>query len=129
MPFLNFFLFERLVVTYILQIYTNGYVTLGNDFNSGRPRLLMDQTELQAESMVAPFWSDIDMSSDSRVWYHFYNKFSAKSLVSLRQAQSLIVQNYKDPAVASGFDPNTALVVTWENVRPAPASIHSTQVL
>jgi hypothetical protein len=84
--------------------------------------------EVQAENMVAPFWSDIDMASDSRVWYHFYNKFSNSSSGILSQAQSLVVQGYRDPAVAAGFDPNTALVVTWERVYPAPANMYPMQV-
>ncbi|XP_062596320.1 serine-rich adhesin for platelets-like, partial [Saccostrea cucullata] len=76
--------------------------------------------------MVAPLWSDIDMTRDSRIWYHFYNKFTADSSV-LSQARSLIVENYRDSVTASSFDPNTALVVTWENVHPAPVSSYSSQ--
>lgn len=121
---------QRLVFinyVFIFQIYTNGYVTFDSYFNSGRPQQFSVQPGSLPDKIVAPFWSDIDMTADSYVWYHFYNQFSANSSV-LYEAQTLIVQNYKDSMVASSFSPNTALVVTWENVRPAPASVYSSQV-
>lgn len=102
-------------------------MTFDSYFNSGRPQQFYVQPGSLPDKIVAPFWSDIDMTADSRVWYHFYNQFSANSSV-LYEAQTLIVQNYKDSMVASSFSPNTALVVTWENVRPAPASVYSSQV-
>lgn len=112
----------------VFQIYTNGYVTFDSEYNSGRPQKFTGQRAGQPDAMVAPLWSDMDMTGDSNIWYHFYNRFSANSSVLL-EAQSLIVDNYKDPVLASSFSPNTALVVTWENVKPAPASIYSSEVL
>nr|XP_022333526.1 mucin-like protein [Crassostrea virginica] len=109
-----------------IYIYTNGYVTFDSEYNSGRPQKFTGQSAGQPDAMVAPLWSDMDMTGGSNIWYHFYNRFSANSSVLL-EAQSLIFDNYKDPVLASSFSPNTALVVTWENVKPAPASIYSSQ--
>lgn len=113
------------------QIYTNGYITLDSNFESPNPASLDPNNNPQ--KMVAPFWSDIDMKSDSKIWYQLYNRFedAGASDVSsvLSKVQSLVVENFRDSSVAGSFEPNTALVVTWENVVQSPARDHAAQVI
>jgi hypothetical protein len=112
-----------------LQIYSNGYISVDERFDDSKPTLLSDTSGAAADKMVAPFWTDVDMTQGSGIWYRLYQKFGERddSAILLR-VKDQIVNNIKDPKDVTSFDPNTALVVTWENVVPSPRSRYTSKV-
>lgn len=114
------------VWSFEFQIYTNGYVTLDSNFESAKPSKLSKDDSYK---MVAPFWADIDVKSDSKIWYHLYNKFGNADVTSiLSETKALVKNNFRDTTVSESFEPNTVLVVTWENVVPSPQRFHKMEV-
>lgn len=108
------------------QIHTNGYITLDSNFESAKPTLLKLG---KSQKIVAPFWSDIDLKNDSKIWYHLYNKFDTTDVSLIMTEVKLLVKgNFRESNVADSFEPNTVLVVTWENVVQSPARLHDNQV-
>lgn len=106
-------------------IHTNGYITLDSNFESAKPALLKSGN---SQKIVAPFWSDIDLKNDSKIWYHLYNKFDSTDVsLIMSEVKSLVRGNFRESSVADSFEPNTVLVVTWENVVQSPARLHETQ--
>ncbi|XP_061188739.1 uncharacterized protein LOC133196904 [Saccostrea echinata] len=114
------------VVSNRIFIYTNGYITFDSNYESPNPAILEPNNNPQ--KMVAPFWSDIDLKTDSKIWYQLYNKFGTANVSNtLSEVKSIVVENFRDSSVAGSFEPNTALVVTWENVVQSPALNHALQ--
>ena len=111
------------------QIFSDGYISMDTRLDVGRPGLFSD-TVSSGDRILAPFWSDIDLTEGSRVWYHLYQDDGSLGVRNyLSQAKAFIVQNilYPEGERETG-DPNTLLVVTWERVVPAPRALSPTKV-
>lgn len=111
------------------QIFSDGYISMDNRLDVGRPGLFSD-TVSSGDRILAPFWSDIDLTEGSRVWYHLYQDDGSLGVRNyLSQAKAFIVQNILYPeGEREAGDPNTLLVVTWERVVPAPRALSPTKV-
>nr|XP_022318516.1 uncharacterized protein LOC111121500 [Crassostrea virginica] len=101
---------------------------MDNRLDVGRPGLFSD-TVSSGDRILAPFWSDIDLTEGSRVWYHLYQDDGSLGVRNyLSQAKAFIVQNILYPeGEREAGDPNTLLVVTWERVVPAPRALSPTK--
>ncbi len=106
----------------LLQVYTDGYVTMQQKLLNSNPEKL----PYGDYSMVAPFWSDIDNkgSTGGSVFYHLYDRYSiiqrqANDADTFLQRASHFLKNKQ--TIFANFDPVTALLVTWDKVNPYPA--------
>lgn len=112
-----------------MQIYSNGYISVDERFDDRKPTLLSGTFGTAVNKMLAPFWTDIDLTCGSGIWYQLYQKFGERDDGAvLDGVKDHIVNNIKDQKDVISFDPNTALVVTWENVVPSPRSLYSSKV-
>ena len=95
---------------FFLQISTNGYISFDRAFASPYPTRFPGFTYT---SLVAPFWSDVDIRRDGKVFYNVYMKTTS----------SYIERATHDVRQFSRFDSFTAhwvLVVTWDRVPNYP---------
>lgn len=103
------------------QICANGLVSIGTRSCSAPYSDLGRPFSSRGPSIIAPFWSDIDITrslgvDDNRVYYRLYENTS----LSLNDSKILErIQDYvRYQSTALKFAPQRALVVTWYRVRP-----------
>lgn len=88
---------------------TNGIVSFGKPFYAWRSELFPGTHHT---TLVAPFWSDIDIRGpDGNVYYHVYD--DPHSPLVVRASREV------NESVAA-FDAHWVLVVTWDNVPAFP---------
>ena len=82
-------------------------------------------------SVIAPFWTDIDLrSTDGKVYYNHILRSSAEEEVAPRAAEvfdaakRLVLTGAGD----AGFLPTEVVTVTWQDVSLYPAEFYSSQV-
>ena len=86
-----------------LQIYNNGYVSLGGGVTGGcTPRPF----PFGGAPMIAPYWADVDTRGTGSVYYK-----SSTSSRDLNRAAGLISSTYR-----TSFRPNRVYIVTWYRV-------------
>ena len=94
----------------LLQIGTNGYFTLDQQFNDYQSVVFNEHTNM---SLVAPFFTDIDISSYSGAGNIFYEAHTADtSQTLLSSIDSVINQNME-----TEFHGEWLLVAEWNNVQ------------
>lgn len=115
---------------FLLQIYSDGFISADARFDEGKPTLLSDSSGALADKILAPYWTDIDLSSQSRIWYQLYQDNRAQNVGAIfTDAKELVVNGIRDQGGdGEPFNPNSVLIVTWENVVPSPKSLFPTKV-
>lgn len=115
---------------FLPQIYSDGFISADAKFDEGKPTLLSDSSGALADKILAPYWTDIDLSSQSRIWYQLYQDNRAQNVEAIfTDAKELVVNNIRDQGDdVEPFNPNSVLIVTWENVVPSPKSLFPTKV-
>lgn len=126
-----------IIVCVCVQIYSSGYVTLGEEFTRCTPGSfdsLLNNRKRQSVrqsgfAMLAPLWSDTHVSSSAtfssytNVYYHIYD--STDTLT--RDVDETVTMNYvlekaKDDAMnyggVSDIEPTWVMVITWKNMQP-----------
>ena len=103
-----------------LQVHVNGIVSLDSPLYPAYYPSLYRYSGWQ-NSVIAPFWTDIDLSgTDGVVYFGHISRSSADDIVSTRDAEvydtvrSLVVTHQGD----TGFLPTEVVTVTWHNVSP-----------
>jgi len=75
--------------------------------------------------MIAPFWSDIDLSvgGSSRVYYGQHGRDSEDEALDQRDANVLdaAAKVIKDDTGDLGFMPTSLTKITWKDVAPYPS--------
>ena len=96
--------YYSLVFSYTMQIYNNGYVSLGAGTTGGySPRPF----PFRGAPMIAPYWADVDTKVGSgRVYYR-----NSASSTERRRAGLLISSAYR-----TSFRPTNLYIVTWYRV-------------
>jgi len=120
-----------------LQVHVNGFISLGSPPYplpwSSYPELYPDYYYWYRWyfSVIAPFWTDIDLSyTDGVVYMGHVSRSSADQQVTpqaaeiFEAARQLIVSGSGDV----GFLPLEVVTVTWHNVSPYPSYLYSSQV-
>ena len=69
-------------------------------------------------SILAPFWSDVDYSSQGNLFYQLYSDSHADSQI-LHNATQLVIQSANAPP---SFNASSLLVATWSRVLPSSGS-------
>jgi len=131
---------DEYIFVQMLQINVNGYVTFQRPYTASVPR-----TFPPTLSIIAPFWSDIDLTSGSgRVFFRCYsrdvilpNPFNAscqndagswppaaRDNCIFEAVQREIKQYYGN----TNFQPTMVCVVTWQSVQPYPSKETSNEV-
>lgn len=112
-----------------IYIYSDGFISADARFDEGKPTLLSDSSGAIADKILAPYWTDIDLSSQSRIWYQLYQDNRAQNVGAIfRDAKELVVNSIRDQGGdGEPFNPNSVLIVTWENVVPSPKSLFPTK--
>lgn len=72
------------------------------------------------QKVIAPFWTDLDVVEDSRLWYHVYYKYDRLDSNPTRTQNIMdrAEQAIKDTYTALEFTPVLVLIVTWEKFIP-----------
>jgi len=109
-----------------LQIHINGFVSLGSP-----PYPAWDPHFSNRSSVIAPFWTDIDLrSTDGVVYFNHILRYSAEEVVAPRDAEVFDAAKLLALSGAgdAGFLPTEVVTVTWQNVSLYPAELYSSQV-
>ena len=118
-----------------MQVHVNGFVSLGSPPYppswSFYPQLNYYDYFRYQHSVIAPFWTDIDLyNTDGVVYLGHVSRSSAEERVTPRAAEvfeaarQLIVSGAGDV----GFLPTEVVTVTWYDVSPYPGYWHSSEV-
>ena len=98
------------------QISQNGYFTFGSD-----PKFRAQQEESykfpKNVPIFAPFWTALDLSANGKIYVDQYKGCKAKDRQKLSVINKII-----------GFKTESAMVITWENATPYPASEFANEV-
>ena len=89
----------------MLQVSSNGLISFGNPFTSFNPQHFPIGINF---AVVAPFWSDVDISNGvGNIYYHLY-----------RDAQSPLVLHASEELTSftGNFNSTWLMVVTWDGV-------------
>ena len=105
---------QAVLQTSLLQVGTNGIVSLGKPFYFWWPHYFPGYGWIRRRSVVAPFWADVDIRQDGNVWYQVYTE--PEDLVLWRASRD--VQKYVKEF--SKFEAKWVLVATWDKVPNYP---------
>lgn len=111
-----------LVISLNPQISTNGLVSFNLPYTSWYP--VQFPYGRRQIPIIAPYWTDFDfrnnLGSESAVFYQTYTRGSDGASDSLLEtfAQRLSEHTTNSQGVATGFDPDWMLVVTWYQATP-----------
>ena len=111
-------------------MHVNGFVSLGfppfPPYRAYNPRLCWNPNQCPY-SVIAPFWTDIDLRWTDGVVYlgHFW-RYSANQPVNKREAW--VFKTVERLVQDSGFLPTEVITVTWLDVSPYPGWWYHTQV-
>jgi len=110
----------------LLQIHVNGFVSL--DFPPYPAWYPHFSSRL---SVIAPFWTDIDLrSSDGVVYFNHILRSSAEEIVAPQAAELFDATKYlvQTGAGDASFLPTEVITVTWQNVSQYPAFYYASEV-
>ena len=103
-----------------LQIGTNGIISFQQPFFHHLPYLFPSEfTYISSAFVLAPFWSDVDITYAGSIKYEVHNHSNNSFLSQV----STFISNY----TGSEFEGTWLLVAQWEQVPPHPGQ-HSTVV-
>lgn len=97
--------------SFILQVSQNGYISLGSDPQI-QAQPLANFSFSKKVVILAPFWAELDLSSKGKIFVDNYKNCTLNDKKKLSE----IGKGFKN------FQPRRALVITWKNVSPYPAS-------
>ena len=98
-----------------MQVGTNGYFTF-QYFTSFAPFIFNENT---TQSLVAPFFTDIDIGQGGQIDYEIHTVTTSQSILS--EVNSLINEHTQ-----TEFSGEWLLVATWDNVAPFGSSFDNT---
>ena len=101
------------------QVSTNGYISFHKKYNKVNP--FADNTFPRKAVLIAPYWTDLDMSHGTGALYiNVHSEFDQSN------EKAKIFTQFKSDAARwcnVSFSPTFVLVATWENARPYPVHI------
>ena len=100
-------------------------------YPSWYPQLYSPSSWQSNSAVVAPFWTDIDLSNTDGVVYlgHFSRSYAEEPVTSqaaevFEEVRLLVLFGAGD----TGFLPTEVVTVTWHNVSPYPGYYYSSEV-
>ena len=117
----------------LLQVHVNGYVSLDYPLYPGWYPLLYYYYYFYGMhlSVIAPFWSDIDLRyTDGVVYLGHITRAYAEEVLTTRAAEVFDAVRFLVIVGAGdvGFLPTEVVTVTWQNVSPYPGYYYASQV-
>ena len=117
-----------------LQVHVNGFVSLGSPPYPPYPAwypYLYSYSYYRRRSLIAPFWTDIDLrGTDGVVYLGRITRASSDEYVTSRDAEvfdaarQLVLDGFGDV----GFLPTQVIKVTWRDVSQYPGYWYQSQV-
>lgn len=99
---------------------TNGIISFGVVFYDHEPVAFPSGFSSVTNSfLIAPFWSDVDIRKDGKIFYEVHQSSNTASAELLANVNSAI--NANGNTDTSNFNGTWMLVAKWESVGPYPA--------
>ena len=118
-----------LLSRFVLQVHVNGFVSLGSPpyppYPAWYPYLYPYFSRWY--SVIAPFWTDIDLSwTDGVIYLGHISRYSEDEHVTPRETE--VFEAVQQLVGDAGFLPTQVITVTWLDVSPYPGWWYHTQV-
>jgi len=111
-----------------LQVHVNGFVSLGNPpYPAWYPYLGRYWFFSRGFTVIAPFWTDIDLrGTDGKVYLGHISRSSEWEYVTAQASE--VYETVKSLIADTGFLPMEVVTVTWQNVSPYYSYYNEQQV-
>ena len=108
------------VFLFILQVGDNGFLSFRQGYLFNQPRLFPSTLDVVRNAlMVAPYWSNVDIRQQGRVYYRLIEPGRTTENVDmtlLNFVSGFIAARRND--IAANFSATTMLVAQWRDVPP-----------